>query len=325
SSRPKGAALKRQCSVAILGKGLPFPADRALPWHFRVALNTPIQGGWTTRRARFIWPCAWAFPLPPVRLPSCRALNDSALPQAAVFRRAVSIAITLALCWFLGGCAARSQTPPAKPPPAATQDTGWWSARFQIQWPDQDAPPWHMDALLADKLIAPALDRYGRNIQLWRFHRRAARDNAGHRFSFVFYSSARTAYDVFRLIEKNPLFRELLSSHRVLRAHFDDLATTHHPKVEDSSDESWPPLVRKSWPKFIMGASEMWLDLIHGLAELESGRQSLKDEALYRKVHDKISELWKFQGQHFFLHHLNALFGYEEMMVTDQNSRAMRF
>jgi len=39
SSCPKGAVQIRQCGVAVLGKGRPFPTDCALPWRIWAALK----------------------------------------------------------------------------------------------------------------------------------------------------------------------------------------------------------------------------------------------------------------------------------------------
>jgi len=42
TARPKGAALMLQYGVAALAKDKPFPADCALSWNNRVALNPTI-------------------------------------------------------------------------------------------------------------------------------------------------------------------------------------------------------------------------------------------------------------------------------------------
>ncbi len=64
---------------------------------------------------------------------------------------------------------------------------GWWYAKFRMDWPKDAEPLWHMDPLLAHRVIAPVLSRYSEEISLWRFHRRAAPDASGHQFSFIFY------------------------------------------------------------------------------------------------------------------------------------------
>ena len=40
---PEGVTQIDQCRVAVLGKGMPFPADRALPWPIWVTLHPKIS------------------------------------------------------------------------------------------------------------------------------------------------------------------------------------------------------------------------------------------------------------------------------------------
>ena len=82
-------------------------------------------------------------------------------------------------------------------------------------------------------------------------------------------------------------------------------------------------MVQKTWPSFIMGASEMWLGLVDELSEQIPG--SVDDDQHYRDVQTELSSFWREQGQHPFLHHLNALFGYEEMIIINRKGEAMLF
>ena len=38
---------------------------------------------------------------------------------------------------------------------------------------------------------------------------------------------------------------------------------------------------------------------------------------LYRNVNDSIDKIWIKDGQHAFLHHLNAIFGYEPVYIRN--------
>ncbi|MFP5212895.1 MAG: hypothetical protein ACLGPL_05900, partial [Acidobacteriota bacterium] len=107
----------------------------------------------------------------------------------------------LALALVLSGCATagRSRT--------EVSDTGWWYASFFMNWPQDDEPLWQIDPLLAHKVVAPVLERYGKEIPLWRFHRRAARDQTGHRFSFIFYGSSGTARRIYGALRADPTLR----------------------------------------------------------------------------------------------------------------------
>jgi hypothetical protein len=76
-----------------------------------------------------------------------------------------------------------------------------------------------------------------------------------------------------------------------------------------------------------MGVSEMWLHMIQEIVELNPSEvkpQSLQDyQAFYKKVEESITEAWKREGRHAYLHHLNAIFGYEPLMGSD--GREMQF
>ena len=69
----------------------------------------------------------------------------------------------------------------------------WWSIAFRMRWDPEQTPDWYLDALLADQVCAPALAEFDPPISLWRFHRRAADDEAGHRFSLLVYTDPLTA------------------------------------------------------------------------------------------------------------------------------------
>lgn len=211
---------------------------------------------------------------------------------------------------------------------AGQPDKGWWSVRFKINWPEElDEPLWHMDVLLAHRVVSPALNRYRTGITLWRFHRRAARDEAGHRFSFVFYATPRTASKVYAAIRDNALLKALKASGAIDIDRYDDTTSIAKPDQWDTSDKHWSFSVQKSWPFFIMGVSEMWLDLI----SQKAGRCSKEDEptdpeqviAFYKQVNDRVEELWQREGGHALLHHLNAIFGYEPLQVRGKG--LMRF
>ncbi|MGR8981005.1 MAG: hypothetical protein ACU84H_13065 [Gammaproteobacteria bacterium] len=229
---------------------------------------------------------------------------------------------------LLAACSISKPIPEAVLEPALKQEStakGWWKASYEIAWPDDQAPSWHLDVLLAHRVIAPVLEDYRPAIQLWRFHRRAGRDKAGHRFSFLFYSSPDAAARIFKALRASPVSSRMLSEHRLVRIDYDDPRHNSKPEVQDASDPVWPLMVQKTWPSFIMGASEMWLGLISELSEQLGVNAEPHDEQRYRDVQTQLSRLWREQGQHPLLHHLNALFGYEEMIIINRKGEAMLF
>lgn len=244
--------------------------------------------------------------------------------------RLVAAAIIFSML-AIAGCATtieRKAVETMEPPPAeiASSD-GWWYARFGMQWPQEEEPSWHTDLLIAHKIVAPVLLKYKERIRLWRFHRRAVRDDAGHRFSFIFYASAETAYQVFDLLRSNALLTEMAYAGRIIEEVYDNPDRIAKPRIKDTSDPSWPSSVQKSWPYFIMGASQMWLNLIaETVADMPTADTALsldEYEEFYKEVNAAITSLWAKDGRHAFLHHLNALFGYKPVIFYEK--RMLKF
>lgn len=232
------------------------------------------------------------------------------------------IACTLLLALLLGGCslAGRQSSEPALAMPEQQPDSSelrWWRACLRLPFDDAQQPRWSLDALLAEQLFAPSLKRHAGAIALWRFHRRAAHDATGHQFSLLFYSDAGTASALFSELQAHPLTTELIAAHRLKQL----LTPCGNPEgqknLEASSDPSWDPRLQKTWPHFIMGVSAHWLALIEEVGReipLE-GDDSAALLERYQRIQEEIDAIWREDGQHAYLHHLNALFGYQPLLM----------
>jgi len=229
-------------------------------------------------------------------------------PIAILSLAAVLVILGMAGCGSIGlmkfpgaGAAAKEST-----------DRAWWYASFKINWPQDEDPALDTDLLIAHRIISPVLDRYRKDILLWRFHRRAARDEAGHRFSFIFYTTAATARKIFAAIGSSADLERMRAEGVILKVLFDDTNANQRPDIESTSDRSWSAPLQKAWPYFIMGVSQTWLDLISQYAG--DGRRKpvspAEMRAFYREINQEVEATWKNEGGHAFLHHLNALFGY---------------
>lgn len=200
---------------------------------------------------------------------------------------------------------------------------GWWYTRFYIKWTEDSEPSWHIDMLLAQKVISPVLYRYKNDLTLWRFHRRAVLDPSGHKFSFIFYSSPEMADKIYSAIQSDSLLKELEENGNILHVGYDDTSTITRPNIEDTSDAKWSSPVKKAWPHYIMGASQMWLNLIAEISEetsTENIPSSLKEQLIfYEQIRESIKTTWQTEGQHAFLHHINALFGYDPVLITKRD------
>ena len=227
---------------------------------------------------------------------------------------------------FMTGCSSLGRVHSPEIQPLKSRElpagSGWWYARFRLQWPPETQPVWYMDLYLAHQVILPKLEQFGQDIDLWRFHRRAARDSLGRQFSFIFYSSPRIAADIFAALQADPLIGYLKTEGVLERALYDDPARMTRPNIEDTSDENWPDAIQKTWPFYIMGASQMWLNLIADVAEKNlSGdppAAMAEIKAFYQQVDQTLTRLWQQEGRHAFMHHLNALFEYQPLIYWDK-------
>lgn len=250
-------------------------------------------------------------------------------PVQPNFLLAAAILVTL-LC----GCASVPALPPlgadgavpATATAAAPGERGWWYARFRIDWPLEEEPRWYLDARIAREVVAPVLKSHQDQIELWRFHRRARRDPAGHQFSFIFYAAPATADKVFHALRESPLLAKLKADHLLIEDAYDRTTEITRPGLGDTSDPQWSEPLRQAWPWFIMGVSRTWLDLVDHFArqaEASGDASGADPDACYREVERRLQELWRNEGDHAFLHHLNALFGYQPTTVYEK--RLMTF
>ena len=233
------------------------------------------------------------------------------------------------------GCAINPQTPTKDPQDANQQVTiadnllvdqqGWWQVSFHRNYQQGDDVMWYLGTLLAYEVIKPVIDT-NQQLRLWRFHQRAKEDQSGHKFSFVFYSARSDAEKIHQYVKDNALVKQLLTDNYIERISFFEFKGKDRSAIENTSDKSWPLELQRSWPYFIMGASQTWLSLIDEFYQQEqiSEEPDLAQQVeLFKKLNDKINQVWEQKGHHAFLHHLNALFGYQELYIIDR--RLMRF
>ncbi|MDJ0622526.1 MAG: hypothetical protein QNJ17_06155 [Desulfocapsaceae bacterium] len=224
---------------------------------------------------------------------------------------------------FLGGCSTPHRTsnipsihnlPPGEKTP---EESYWWYCRFKNVWPEDTYPDLVIDLLLAHGVVRPVLVNHQDEIEYWRFHRRAARDSAGHQFSLLVYTRPEVAAQIFAEIHQNELLNNAIAANLVERVKTDNPQNPKNPDIEATSDPNWSVNLQKNWPAFIMGVSSFWLGLIDD--SLEVVPKDINDPLVlleeYRKADAKIAEIWRQEGQHALLHHLNAIFGYKPMTI----------
>ncbi len=220
----------------------------------------------------------------------------------------------------LSGCASTQEFPETE----ATTTTGinegaagWWYARFRINR-SRGGIRWHLDGLLANEVIAPILKQHKQDIPVWRFHRRAADDSTGHQFSFIFYASPRAAAAINSKLVGSRLYSELKGQGIIQQLLVDKTDKVLRPQMIATSDKKWSVPLQESWPFYIMGVSKIWLGLIEQYSVQHGLPKSVTELTNhYLEVHKKVTQVWRKQGRHAFLHHLNAMFGYEPMEMYE--------
>ncbi|WP_455209992.1 hypothetical protein [Kaarinaea lacus] len=207
----------------------------------------------------------------------------------------------------------------------------WWYVRVKMNWPEGQPIAWYKDVLLAHKLFKPVLLNHAHDIQLWRFHRRAGRDNSGHRFSFIFYAREATAMAIFNDLAENSLVTKLITANSVEKLVLHEANKAPNSAIEATSDNKWSQPMQRAWPYFAMGVSQAWLSLIdQHIASMATNAESAFAEEdvealleFYQRIDEKLVATWETEGGHALLHHLNALFGYGEVAIYER--RMIRF
>ena len=216
-------------------------------------------------------------------------------------------------------------TPTASAITVEHPDHVWWQFRFKLQWPEGESPVFSNHLLIADQIIAPALVEYSEDIGLWRLHRRAGRDQTGHQLSLIFYANEATANAVAASMDAKPLTQWLHNQEMIEATRFSRRTGEELARLEDTSDGEWPMEMQRSWPYFIMGVSQTWLALVQEL----STNDPLPDEvdynafvAHYQAVDNQLTTQWRDFGQHAYLHHLSAVFGYQPLKLRSTELRS---
>lgn len=201
----------------------------------------------------------------------------------------------------------------------------WWRASFQIEWDGELSPDWHYGPLVAEQVILPVMQRYGEQFQFWRFHRRAVGDAAGHRFSFLYYADSKTAGFVEALIRQNKTLANLIGEGAVTRVDIGPYSGKGGGSISATSDKNWTPVMQQTWPYFLMGVSQMWLQQVVHFSENADkdspfehagfdGTEGVGLEEQYIYVQSKLNGMWLNEGRHAYLHHLNAIYAYQPVL-----------
>lgn len=183
----------------------------------------------------------------------------------------------------------------------------WHVARFQFNSSRGTSPEWHLDLLVAHLVVAPLIESIG----MWRAHRRCGDDDTGHQFSFYFYTEPTHGASLISTIKSNQFVAQLRQTGKLTETEYCEGGQSLSWGTED-----WETTIKNAWPYFIQGVSKAWLELIR--QELGNEQFSTIDDAALNRfevAHARISQRWRQSGGHAMLHQLNAMFGYDPVLV----------
>jgi len=168
--------------------------------------------------------------------------------------------------------------------------------------------------MIAHQIVAPVLDEI--TPKVWRFHRRYDNDPAGHMFRFMFYSNDEVGEKLSLTVLKNGLLQEMKDAGYLLKATHEPPSSSDRAFESTSDEKEWSQSVCRTWPYYIHGVSQMWLELIKELVG-EYNHTSL-DQTInnFKRINSEITELWEKEGGHALLHHLSAVFGQEPVQIV---------
>jgi hypothetical protein len=203
-------------------------------------------------------------------------------------------------------------------PAPEIENLAWWQLRFKLIWPSGEAPDFSGHLLIAEQVLLPLIIEHQQDFPLWRFHRRAGRDSAGHQFSLIFLADESTAAEIGRAVDGDELVawlkqRDMLEKTILKRRGAGELA-----RLEETSDRGWPMEIQKSWPWFIMGTSAAWLMQVQEISQREGMPETATYSQLiehYRRVSSEMNAQWRDFGQHAYFHHLSAIYGYQPVKI----------
>jgi hypothetical protein len=204
----------------------------------------------------------------------------------------------------------------------------WHSIKFTIKWDGISAPKFFIDLIIMDLLVAPVIERFKSEFEVWRFHRRAIKDKRGHELSLLLYVESNEANEMFEQIASNNLFT--LIKRNYLKSNIE--LESGPREIEGRGDNSWPEDINKVWPYYMTGVCNMFVNLIkeikaNRIEKIDVNNAQNEIEDYYEELGKEIAAKWFKYGSHAFLHHMGAIFGYELIFLRpryiDEKSRGV--
>ena len=194
----------------------------------------------------------------------------------------------------------------------------WQRLNFKIKWDRKTPARLFIDLILLDLLIKPAMYKFRAEVFSWTFHRAAVLDEPeGHMLNFNVYSDIGTAekiLDFIKLHENYILVKNYFEESELKIIDIGSNIEAIAGGIEASKE------ILKSWHYFMMGACDMYLDLIqetkNKLAKTIDMNDPSQLQGYYQEIQNDINKEWHEGGQHAFFHFLSEIFGYPPIKLV---------
>ena len=198
----------------------------------------------------------------------------------------------------------------------------WHLINLKLKCEDISKPDFFVALIILDLLFAPAVKKFRKDFECWRFHWSSTNED-GHRLKLFFKTSSQKAEDITQLINSLDFCafakKEYLETQEIKQELFPPDKPDISSKIETISEENWPEEIKKSWPYYIMGASDMVITLIEEVKKKQADELDKNDktklEEYYKKVEVNMALAWKRYGNHAFFHHLALVLGNKEIAI----------
>jgi hypothetical protein len=198
----------------------------------------------------------------------------------------------------------------------------WYSFNFRICRPPDQEPRWWIDILILDCIVRAVVSDETLSIGLWRVHRRAALDESGHEFTFDCFITEATANAVDDYVQRDAALSFLVTQQLLVKPNGYSMKE-RGGSLNSISRETWPAELQEAWPFYIHGVCRALLWMIEAIRRATPDCPDVRQPGVdadvvkrsYQGFGQRLGNEWRDYGHDAFLHHLNAVFAYQPLLV----------
>ena len=135
----------------------------------------------------------------------------------------------------------------------------WHKVVFHISWEHDNAPMTYIDTLIGAEIIAPILEKYQSQIDIFFLERKCERKNFGHIFTFYFFSKRKNAKKIFEEVFDDLIIKKLERKKIITKIRYRGTGKT---QISALSSATWDRYARQAWPYQMQGISGGWITSI---------------------------------------------------------------